>query len=79
MNVGLSWQPAPGVRNRVVEWYLERVPGRYAQVGQVNLVSSDRTDYVWGPDAARAQHSGQGWIAVWERAAAAAPRSPGSG
>jgi len=67
VNVGLSWQPAPGVRNRVVEWYRDRVPGSYTQVGQVNLVSRERTDYVWGPDAARAPRSASGWIAVWER------------
>ena len=70
VNVGLSWQPAPGVRNRVVEWYRDRVPGSYTQVGQVNLVSRERTDYVWGPDAARAPRSASGWIAVWERRAA---------
>jgi len=66
VNVGLSWQPAPGVRNRVLEWYRARVPGSYTQVGQVNL-GRGRSEAVWGAAAARAPRSAQGWISIWER------------
>jgi len=66
VNAGLSWQPAPGVRNRVLEWYRARAPQLYTQVGQVNL-SRERSEYVWGPEAARAARSALGWISVWER------------
>jgi hypothetical protein len=64
VNMGISWQPAPGVENRLLAWASERMPRRYTQVGQINLLDTKHTDYTWGPAAA--PRSRLAWISVWQ-------------
>jgi uncharacterized membrane protein YhaH (DUF805 family) len=78
VNMGISWRPRPGVPNHVTEWYRARVPGRYAQVGQINIYSEQRTESVWGPRAARAPRAPQAFISVWELKAPRRPAAPGA-
>jgi hypothetical protein len=66
VNMGISWRAAPGVENRLLDWYRDRVPRRYVQVGQINVHSPERTEYVWGAAARTAPRAARGWIAVWE-------------
>jgi len=67
VNMGISWQPAPGVENLLLAWARERMPRRYTQVGQINLLDTKHTDYTWGTDAATAPRSPRAWISVWQR------------
>jgi hypothetical protein len=66
VNMGISWQPAAGVENRLLAWVRERMPRRYVQVGQINLLDTQRTEYFWGNAAPTAPRSPRAWLSVWE-------------
>jgi len=76
VNMGISWHAAPGAENRLLAWVRERMPLRYVQVGQVNLLDALHTDYFWGDAARTAPRSPRGWIAIWERQAKRSSKNP---
>jgi hypothetical protein len=66
VNMGISWQPAPGAGNLLLAWVRDQLPRHYTQVGQINLLDKTHTDYHWGPAAPTAPRSPLGWLSVWE-------------
>ncbi len=76
VNMGISWRPAPGVENRLLDWYRERVARGWVQVGQINLHGAERTEFFWGEAARAAPRAPRAWIAVWENPTSPRPTPP---
>jgi hypothetical protein len=71
VNVGTSWRPAPGSEDSILAWYREATARHYERVGQVNMLSAERTDYHWDEAARSTRPAGRGWISIWRRRDAA--------
>jgi hypothetical protein len=54
-----------GSSTRIFDW-LKNTTKNLELSGIVNIISSDRTDYVWGPQAEKYRLSSNSWIAVFK-------------
>lgn len=66
VRVWTSWQVAPESDQTVFRWF-EDYRKRFDRVGVVDIVSSQRTTYLWGPEAATYTPRSDLWLAVFER------------
>lgn len=66
VKVWTSWQVAPESDQTVFRWF-EDYRKRFDRVGVVDIVSSQRTTYLWGSEAATYTPRSDLWLAVFER------------
>jgi hypothetical protein len=67
INVPTSWVFKATSNNMIFDWYRSYYPKYYDEVGAVDMLSFDKTLFIWGPDAVGYIPVSNHWISVLMR------------
>jgi hypothetical protein len=67
VNVPLSWLARSESEPLLNDWWLQNRLRDYRQVGQVDILSKNHTEYRWGAAVGDGKPRSRFWLSVWER------------
>jgi hypothetical protein len=66
VNITTSWMMRPNSEKMIFEWF-ERYVRNYSQVGVIDILGMEQTDYYWDEKAAGCEPRSKNWLRVFRR------------
>lgn len=67
VNIPTSWAKNPGSSTRIFEWFQNKVQKKQIEVvGLINIISNNKTEFIWGKKAVNYKLKNPLWIAVFK-------------